>query len=331
MAFHRGTGQTIPLSAHLSHRANTRRAWRGKQDNGTATARTAVRVRRGRLLERTLLRLRTWRAADAFQHAIDGNATDRFDALCYLAGGKPVMLEDLSVRRLLLFSVAEEDSEDDDEGLPPPRQALGCGRPPLGFGYSALTSLAVCMLFIVCAAAVPSAALAFGGVSMGAEAAPPVGGVVDGHHGHPEMLLATTTAFRTSSIDNRGLGSTQNYPTHDLSAAPEHTAPTTRSVVLPPVSAPTLPMPPSPGGGAPPSPAHSELPSPDYTPPASDEEGEGGQSSIDYNSIGTFSFFCSTRDSSGSANTEYASEGSGTNSPGRCDSGTGSPGRCGSG
>ncbi|KAK3287407.1 hypothetical protein CYMTET_5081 [Cymbomonas tetramitiformis] len=244
----------------------------------------------------------------AFQHAIDSNDTDRFDALCYLAGGRPVMLEDLSAASFCVgdtvaghaideyleccqpadtrfgvylrappaapqsavsdegmypvsalhaheldvsfmerfavrldltdpnpplamhcmgpmapvdsVSVAGEDSEDDDEGLPPPRQALGCGRPPLGFGNSALTSLAVCMRFIVCAAAVPSAASAFGGVSMGADAAPPVGGVV---HGYPEMLLATTTAFRTPTIDDRGLGSTPNYPTHDLSAAPEHT------------------------------------------------------------------------------------------------------------
>ncbi|KAK3236504.1 hypothetical protein CYMTET_53362 [Cymbomonas tetramitiformis] len=52
--------------------------------------------------------------------------------------------------------VAAEDSDDDDEGLPPPRQALGCGRPPMGFGFSALTSLAVCVLFLVCAAAVPT-------------------------------------------------------------------------------------------------------------------------------------------------------------------------------
>ncbi|KAK3245998.1 hypothetical protein CYMTET_44450 [Cymbomonas tetramitiformis] len=99
-------------------------------------------------------------------------------------------------------SVTEEESEDDDEGNPPPRRALGCGIPPLGFGYSALTSLAVCMLFIVCAAAGPSAASAFGGVGLGAETAPPVGGVV---HGLPGMLLAPTTALRTSSIDNRAI------------------------------------------------------------------------------------------------------------------------------
>ncbi|KAK3241207.1 hypothetical protein CYMTET_49013 [Cymbomonas tetramitiformis] len=53
-------------------------------------------------------------------------------------------------------SVAADDSEDDDECLPPPRRALGCGRPPMGFGFSALTSLAVCLLFVVCATAMPS-------------------------------------------------------------------------------------------------------------------------------------------------------------------------------
>ncbi|KAK3242208.1 hypothetical protein CYMTET_48079 [Cymbomonas tetramitiformis] len=53
-------------------------------------------------------------------------------------------------------SVATDDSEDDDECLPPPRRTLGCGRPPMGFGFSALTSLAVCLMLVVCATAVPS-------------------------------------------------------------------------------------------------------------------------------------------------------------------------------
>ncbi|KAK3273695.1 hypothetical protein CYMTET_18075 [Cymbomonas tetramitiformis] len=53
-------------------------------------------------------------------------------------------------------SVAADDSEDDGECLPPPRRTLGCGRPPMGFGFSALTSLAVCLLFVVCATAMPS-------------------------------------------------------------------------------------------------------------------------------------------------------------------------------
>ncbi|KAK3270867.1 hypothetical protein CYMTET_20762 [Cymbomonas tetramitiformis] len=303
-------------------------------------------------------------------HEPDMSFMERFAVELDLTGAEPTLAMHCvgPVAPVDSVSVAEEDSEDDDEGLPPPQKTLG-------FGYSALTSLAACMLFFVCAAAVPSAASAFGGVSMGADAAPPVGGVV---HGHPEMLLATTTAFSTSSIENRGLGSTQNYPTHDLSAAPEHTddevggAGVLKPAAIPPfqywqpagwyhnlhgrrpgwvwhpgpsqppVAAPTLPVPPSPGG-APPSPTHSELPSPDYTPPASDEEGEGGPSSIerrtrlvahgatDYNNIGTFSF-CSTHDFSGSADTGYVSEGSGASSPRRCcNSGTGSPGRCGSG
>ncbi|KAK3273788.1 hypothetical protein CYMTET_17987 [Cymbomonas tetramitiformis] len=59
-------------------------------------------------------------------------------------------------------------------------RASGCGgKLPLGFGHSALTSLAVCMLFsIVCATAVPSVATAFGGVGMGADTAPQVGGAI---------------------------------------------------------------------------------------------------------------------------------------------------------
>ncbi|KAK3267801.1 hypothetical protein CYMTET_23664 [Cymbomonas tetramitiformis] len=189
----------------------------------------------------------------AFQHAIDNNDIERFDALCYLAGGKPVMLEDVSAASFCIgdaieehvideylqcclpadarfkvckvsgalhintfkvhdnapavptppaapiaslsvvsdggmypvsmlhahepdvsfmdriadgfgfsdpgpplamhclgpavsldaVSVVGEESEDDDDGLPPPRQALGCGKPPLGFGHSALTSMAL--------------------------------------------------------------------------------------------------------------------------------------------------------------------------------------------
>ncbi|KAK3261990.1 hypothetical protein CYMTET_29135 [Cymbomonas tetramitiformis] len=45
--------------------------------------------------------------AAAFQHAIDGNDTDRFGALCYLAGGKSVMLEDPSAASFCVGDTVE--------------------------------------------------------------------------------------------------------------------------------------------------------------------------------------------------------------------------------
>ncbi|KAK3255502.1 hypothetical protein CYMTET_35319 [Cymbomonas tetramitiformis] len=48
-----------------------------------------------------------------YPHAIDINDTDRFDALCYLAGGKPVMLEDLSAASLCVGDAVEEHAIDE--------------------------------------------------------------------------------------------------------------------------------------------------------------------------------------------------------------------------
>ncbi|KAK3270105.1 hypothetical protein CYMTET_21485 [Cymbomonas tetramitiformis] len=58
--------------------------------------------------------------AAAFQHAIDNNDTDRFDALCFLAGGKPVMLEDLSAASFCVGDTVETHAID---------EYLGCCQP----------------------------------------------------------------------------------------------------------------------------------------------------------------------------------------------------------
>ncbi|KAK3247813.1 hypothetical protein CYMTET_42700, partial [Cymbomonas tetramitiformis] len=60
---------------------------------------------------------------------------------------------------------SDTDSDDANGILPPPQPTLSSGRTPLGFGRSALTSLAVCALFIMCATAVPLTAATFGGVA----------------------------------------------------------------------------------------------------------------------------------------------------------------------
>ncbi|KAK3272851.1 hypothetical protein CYMTET_18883 [Cymbomonas tetramitiformis] len=364
--------------------------------------------------------------AAAFQHAIDNNDTDRFDALCFLAGGKPVMLEDLSAAsfcvddtvethaideyleccqpadtrfgvcavggamhvnnfqvhdkipgdaldvppppappaapqsvvsdegmhpvsalhahepdtsfmdkfavRLELtdpnpplamhcmgpvapvdsVSVTEEESEDDDEGDPPPRQALGCGRPPLGFGYSALVSLAVCLMLVICATAAPSSACS-------APTSSATGRIGDGVGGAGELTptaIPPDLYWQPEGWYHGWYRTTYGYGWTWLPGPPQ-----------PPEAAPIITAPPSPGGAP---------PSPDYEPPAWDGgDGDELSSSIRHRTgpaapgvtacgnIGTPSILsiCSTHDLTNS----------GTSSPGRCDSGTGSPGRCGSG
>ncbi|KAK3238170.1 hypothetical protein CYMTET_51791 [Cymbomonas tetramitiformis] len=205
-------------------------------------------------------------------------------------------------------SVAADDSEDDDECLPPPRRTLGCGRPPMGFGFSALTSLAVCLLFVVCATAMPSRDRS----AQDSSAAPEhTGDEVGGAGVLTPTAVPPALYWRPEGWypnDHGGyLGTLWTwYP------GPSQ----------PPVAAPIVAVPPSPGG-APPSPV--------YVPPAwGGGTGDVIPSSIqrrtrlvapgatDYGNIGTFSSFsfCSTHDLSNS----------GTSSPGRCNSGTGSPG-----
>ncbi|KAK3278340.1 hypothetical protein CYMTET_13714 [Cymbomonas tetramitiformis] len=69
------------------------------------------------------------------------------------------------------------------------------------FGRSALTSLAVCTLFMVCATAAPFTTAAFGGAGMDAAATPPVGGAIPEC---PGVSLGTASSSWTPSIDNRG-------------------------------------------------------------------------------------------------------------------------------
>ncbi|KAK3258835.1 hypothetical protein CYMTET_32137 [Cymbomonas tetramitiformis] len=49
----------------------------------------------------------------AFQNAIDNNDAEGFDALCYLAGGKPVMLEDISAASFWIGDAGEEHAIDE--------------------------------------------------------------------------------------------------------------------------------------------------------------------------------------------------------------------------
>ncbi|KAK3269469.1 hypothetical protein CYMTET_22087 [Cymbomonas tetramitiformis] len=204
-------------------------------------------------------------------------------------------------------SVAADDSEDDGECLPSPRRALGCGRPPMGFGFSALTSLAVCLLFVVCATAMPSrghsaqasSATEHTGDEVGGAGVPTPTAVLPSLYWRPEGWYPNDHGGYLGTLWTWYPGPSQ-----------------------PPVAAPIVTVPPSPGG-APPSPV--------YVPPAwGGGTGDEPSSSIqhraglvapgatDYGDIGTSSTFsfCSTHDLSNS----------GTGSPGRCNSGTGSPG-----
>ncbi|KAK3259210.1 hypothetical protein CYMTET_31769 [Cymbomonas tetramitiformis] len=234
---------------------------------------------------------------------------DKFAVNLNLTGPEPTLAMHSmgAVAPVDSVSVATDDSEDDDEGLPPPRQALGCGRPPMGFGFSALTSLAVCMLFFVCATAMP-----FQDHSAQASSATPehTGDEVGG----AGVLTPTTVP---PALYWRPEGWYPNdHGSHLGTLWPWYPGPS-----QPPEAAPIVTVPPSPGG-APPSPI--------YVPPPTRLGRFGPSSSIehrirlvapgatDFWNIGTFSTFsfCSTHDLPNS----------GTNSPGRCNRGTGSPG-----
>ncbi|KAK3235992.1 hypothetical protein CYMTET_53841 [Cymbomonas tetramitiformis] len=292
------TSRTSPGAAQGDYSAVPALIMRGGE--GTALAprlpARAGRVQRRRVRVRTRLRYLASRYATAFQHAIDTNDSDRFDALCFLAGGKPEIIEDFSAASFCVGDTVEEaaiddgtasardlhrsavggvrrqdvscgplqpyepetsfmdkvatmggftlsapdpdpplalhrmgsavsvgagtgDESDDDDGvLPSPQPAIGCGRPPIGFGRSALTSLLVCTLFILGATAVPLTAATLGGVDVGAAAAPPIG---DATCAYPGVFLAATSTSRTPSIDNRGLCSGSFSPTHDFSTTPQ--------------------------------------------------------------------------------------------------------------
>ncbi|KAK3268368.1 hypothetical protein CYMTET_23124 [Cymbomonas tetramitiformis] len=96
--------ETIPLCQHSTCAAEQARHWHRDCPRGGPRA------------EKTAARAHSFAIQDvegdfyaaAFQHAIDSNDTERFDALCYLAGGKPVMLEDLSAASFCVGDAVEE-------------------------------------------------------------------------------------------------------------------------------------------------------------------------------------------------------------------------------
>ncbi|KAK3285806.1 hypothetical protein CYMTET_6604 [Cymbomonas tetramitiformis] len=205
-------------------------------------------------------------------------------------------------------SVATDDSEDEGECLPPPKQPLGCGRPPMGFGFSSLTSLAVCLLFVVCATAAPLRDCS----APASSATGRIGDEVGGAGVLTPTAVPPDLYYRPAGWYSSWYRTTYGYGWIWLPGPPQ-----------PPEAAPIIAAPPSPGGAP---------PSPDYEPPAwGGGTGDALSSSIQhrdgpiapgataYGDIDTSTILsiCSTNDFTGS----------GTSSPGRCDSGTGSPGR----
>ncbi|KAK3247549.1 hypothetical protein CYMTET_42954 [Cymbomonas tetramitiformis] len=244
-------------------------------------------------------------------HAHEPHATfmDKFAFDLDIAGPEPTLaMHHMGpVAPVDSVSVTTDDSEDDDECLPPPRQALGCGRPQMGFGFSALTSLAVCLMFVVCATAAPSRGCSAPTSSTTGRIGDEVGGA---------GVLAPTAippdlCWQPEGWYHSWYRATYGYGWAWLPGPPQ-----------PPEAAPIIAAPPSPGGAP---------PSPDYEPPAwGGGTGDALSSSIQHRAgpiapgaaacgdIGTSSILsiCSTHDLTDS----------GTSSPGRCDSGTGSPG-----
>ncbi|KAK3243330.1 hypothetical protein CYMTET_47000 [Cymbomonas tetramitiformis] len=186
-------------------------------------------------------------------------------------------------------------------------QALGCGRPPMGFGFSALTSLAVCLMFVICATAAPSRECS----APTSSATGRIGDEVGGAGVLTPTAIPPDLYWQPEGWYGSWYRTTYGYGWTWLPAPPQ-----------PPEAAPIVAAPPSPGGAP---------PSPDYEPPAwGGGTGDALSSSIQRRAgpiapgatacgdIGTSSILsiCSTHDLTDS----------GTSSPGRCDSGTGSPG-----
>ncbi|KAK3268830.1 hypothetical protein CYMTET_22685 [Cymbomonas tetramitiformis] len=90
---------------------------RKRRGIGTATARTADRVRGeggcGCTYSFAVSGVESDFYATAFQHAIDTNDCDRFDALCFLAGGKPEIIEDFSTASFFDSDTVEKAAIDD--------------------------------------------------------------------------------------------------------------------------------------------------------------------------------------------------------------------------
>ncbi|KAK3248095.1 hypothetical protein CYMTET_42423 [Cymbomonas tetramitiformis] len=244
-------------------------------------------------------------------HAHEPHATfmDKFAFNLDIAGPEPTLaMHHMGpVAPVDSVSVTTDDSEDDGECLPPPRQALGCGRPPMGFGFPALTSLAVCLVFVICATAAPTRDCS----APTSSATGRIGDEVGGAGVLTPTAIPPDLYWQPEGWYGGWYRTTYGYGWTWLPGPPQ-----------PPEAAPIIAAPPSPGGAP---------PSPDYEPPAwGGGTGDALSSSIQHRAgpiapgatacgdIGTSSILsiCSTHDLTDS----------GTSSPGRCDSGTGSPG-----
>ncbi|KAK3263736.1 hypothetical protein CYMTET_27469 [Cymbomonas tetramitiformis] len=97
VAFHRDTGATVPYCQNQVCAKGKARHWHRDCPNGGRTGLSAYAF--AEEAENSVL-------AAKFQHAIDRDDAEEFDALCMLAGGKPDIFADLSA-----CSFCEEDGE----------------------------------------------------------------------------------------------------------------------------------------------------------------------------------------------------------------------------
>ncbi|KAK3263441.1 hypothetical protein CYMTET_27751 [Cymbomonas tetramitiformis] len=97
VAFHRDTGATVPYCQNQVCAKGKARHWHRDCPNGGRTGLSAYDF--AEEAENSVL-------AAKFQHAIDHDNAEEFDALCMLAGGKPDIFADLSA-----CSFCEEDGE----------------------------------------------------------------------------------------------------------------------------------------------------------------------------------------------------------------------------
>ncbi|KAK3278136.1 hypothetical protein CYMTET_13911 [Cymbomonas tetramitiformis] len=97
VAFHRDTGATVPYCQNQVCAKGKARHWHRDCPNGGRTGLSAYAF--AEEAENSVL-------AAKFQHAIDHDDAEEFDALCMLAGGKPDIFADLSA-----CSFCEEDGE----------------------------------------------------------------------------------------------------------------------------------------------------------------------------------------------------------------------------
>ncbi|KAK3263709.1 hypothetical protein CYMTET_27503, partial [Cymbomonas tetramitiformis] len=101
-AFHRGTGRTIPLCGHSECHKGGARHWHRDCPLGGPRAEAGAHSLSVEAVEAEYL-------ASAFQSAIDKHDTEKFNALCFLAGGKPEIIDDSSAASFVV-SDTEQDS-----------------------------------------------------------------------------------------------------------------------------------------------------------------------------------------------------------------------------